>query len=293
MAFRLARHNLSRRLPADEWLKAATACGIQNTPPGSAELAFLARVADFTPEAFNRAIKIDKTLLQMWTMRISPHYFPTRDLAVFTSGLLPLDEVAIRFAIQNFVPDLDRAGISATEAYQLTTKAMTEALDGKRLTKGELSSAAGKLLSPDLLRWCAGCKSNHIPESLFRLTALSGLFGFYPGENNQTTFIRIEEWLGAAHPETDPVEAARELARRYLGCYAPSTAKHFAEWAGISPAQAQTTWEGIAEELQEIDFAGKKPGCGGPIKLALSRRRLQVECVFCRPTMFICNCVTA
>lgn len=61
--------------------------------------------------------------------------------------------------------------------------------------------------------------------------------------------------LGA---RVEPDEARAELVRRYLRSYGPSTARHFAEWAGISPKQADRAWKLVDRELAEVDFAGRR-----------------------------------
>jgi hypothetical protein len=50
-------------------------------------------------------------------------------------------------------------------------------------------------------------------------------------------------------PEVDPAEARRELARRYLHVFGPSTAAAFAKWAGIRPAQANATFDALSGSL--------------------------------------------
>jgi hypothetical protein len=47
-------------------------------------------------------------------------------------------------------------------------------------------------------------------------------------------------------PEIGPSEARRELARRYLHVYGPTTAPAFARWAGIGARQAVATFESLA-----------------------------------------------
>jgi len=54
-----------------------------------------------------------------------------------------------------------------------------------------------------------------------------------------------------------PEQARAELVRRYLCCYGPSTVKHFAEWAGIAPAQAARAWADVDRELIPMDYEGR------------------------------------
>jgi hypothetical protein len=69
-----------------------------------------------------------------------------------------------------------------------------------------------------------------------------------------TVLIR---WAGARaptlrtvpRPDMDPLEARRELARRYLHVYGPTTAGSFSEWAGIHARSSASTFETLHEEL--------------------------------------------
>ena len=53
-------------------------------------------------------------------------------------------------------------------------------------------------------------------------------------------------------PDLAPAEARRELARRYLHVFGPTTAAAFVEWAGVGPAHARTAFEELAGELTPV-----------------------------------------
>ncbi len=53
-------------------------------------------------------------------------------------------------------------------------------------------------------------------------------------------------------PEVDPVDARRELARRYLQVFGPSTPAAFAKWAGVRPAEAQAAFDALSRELTPV-----------------------------------------
>src|SRR5918999_2329851 len=72
VAFRLSGHNLHARLPPGSIVEAAAACGIQDTPPGSAALALHARVTGLTADAVDPALTVDKTLLEAATSTTPP-----------------------------------------------------------------------------------------------------------------------------------------------------------------------------------------------------------------------------
>lgn len=78
IAFRLHSHHLTKRLSERGLLDVAGACGVQNSPPGSALLALHARIRNLTQDRMDEAIADDKSLLQSWCMRGSPFYFPDR-----------------------------------------------------------------------------------------------------------------------------------------------------------------------------------------------------------------------
>lgn len=258
LAFRLAGHNLARRLPPGSLLEAAAACGIQNTPPGTVGLALAARVENLTPGEIERAVESDKTLLQSWSIRAAPFFFPTRDAAVFTRGLWPQNEQALRFRLGWVADHLDKVGLGATEAHELTAAAIYEVLDGPALNKGELSHEIGLRLPETLLPWCQGCQVHHVSEIHLRWLGLEGTFCFGPRQGKAPSFVRTDYWLGYPLPQTDPDTARAELLRRYLHCYGPSSVAHFGQWAGIAAEDAAATWRLVEAELAEADFAGSR-----------------------------------
>lgn len=57
-------------------------------------------------------------------------------------------------------------------------------------------------------------------------------------------------------PDVDVPEARRELCRRHVQYFGPTTPKVFAWWSGLSPADARAVWDQVADELVEVDFDG-------------------------------------
>jgi hypothetical protein len=269
LAFRLEGHHLAARLPPGSLLRAAGACGLQNTPPGSAALALHARVADFSPGELEQALLKEKTLLQAWSLRAAPRLFPTEEASVFTLGLLPNDEEGLRFFIYGVEAALDKIGISATETLQLVSAALLEELDGRLLTKDALGAALARRIAPRLpaaLRPAWESPSMYAPgqslgESVARfflpVASLQGVCCHAERRGGQAYYALTGQWLGRPHPEIPIREARAELVRRYLSCYGPSTPKGFAEWSGISPAQTSQAWQGVESELVEVRLGGR------------------------------------
>jgi hypothetical protein len=78
-------------------------------------------------------------------------------------------------------------------------------------------------------------------------------------------------------PDVDPADARRELARRYLHVFGPTTAEAFAEWAGIAPAGGRAVFDALAGSLTPVatpvgdawiltedERAFRAPGGAGP-----------------------------
>src|SRR5262249_24508121 len=67
-------------------------------------------------------------------------------------------------------------------------------------------------------------------------------------------------WAGARQPtiwsvprpDVDPLDARRELARRYLHVFGPATPASFATWAGIGSAEADAAFDGLRRSLTEV-----------------------------------------
>lgn len=264
LAFRLAGHHLDTRLPRRLLLQAAGACGVQNTPPGSAALALHARVADLSPAHVEQALGTDKTLLQARSRRGAPVVFPTADLAVFTQALLPADEPSLRFFIRGAEPALERAGITAAELVARTSAALCEVLDGRALALEPLGvEVAQRLVSrltPQQARawqspsWYAPGQT--LGEALVHfalyVVALQGVYCLAPRRGAETPFVRTDQWLGMPPADVDAAAAGAELLRRYLRCFGPSTVEDFAAWAGIAPRHAERLWQRVEAELLPV-----------------------------------------
>jgi hypothetical protein len=101
-------------------------------------------------------------------------------------------------------------------------------LDGRRMGDGEAGRALG------------------VNSNSFRYAAPTG-----------TILIR---WEGARQPmiwtvprpEIEPRDARRELARRYLHAFGPTTPAAFATWAGIGPPDAAAAFDGLKRSLMAV-----------------------------------------
>jgi hypothetical protein len=89
-----------------------------------------------------------------------------------------------------------------------------------------------------------------------RILTLQGVLCFAPRVGNTAPFVLVDEWLGHPIPNIEPALARAELLRRYLRCYAPSTRRHFAAWAGIQAGDTDPWWNLVEDELTQVGFGG-------------------------------------
>jgi hypothetical protein len=268
IAFRLGAHHLTERVGEHGLLDAAGRCGIQNSPPGSALLALHARVRNLTQHRLAAAVAEEKRLLQTWCLRGAPFYFPVADAPVFTTGVLPPTEEALRHFVPGAGLALDTLGLSLTETAELAGAQIRDVLSGRRLVINELGAAIAARIARTLPKrqrdlWeAAGPYAPDQPlgegvvHFCLRILTLQRVVCFAPRAGNTAPFVLVDEWLGQPIPDTDPEVARAELLRRYLRCYGPSTRGDFAAWAGIRASDTDPWWGPVQDELTRVEFGG-------------------------------------
>lgn len=257
LAFRLAAHGLGERAasPDGAWAGLST-WAVQDSPPGSAALALHARADTLEAGWLDGALHDERSAVALYNPRTATAILPAGEVAVFTRGLLPPDEAALRFVLGRAVSP-EGEGTPADEAVRLTVAAIEQALDGRTLSRDELHQALRDALPGDLLPWCEGCGSHHARRGLLVAAGLHGRLCIAGRAGRQPAFARTDQWLGGADGGAVEADAAAaEVVRRYLRAYGPSTRQHFAQWAGISPAHAKRSWELIGDELITVEIAG-------------------------------------
>ncbi|MCE5291277.1 MAG: winged helix DNA-binding domain-containing protein [Nocardiaceae bacterium] len=267
IAFRLRAHHLLARRPAADVGEVAGACGIQNSPPGSALLALNARVEGVTPDLIDRLVD-EKVLLQTWSMRGAPYYFPTADASVFTTGVLPTTESARIHLILGVEQALEQVDLGLDEIVALISPAVRAVLRGRQLAINELGRevaerVAERLPSTARAAWIAEgpyARNQPLGEAIvhfcLRILTLQGVVCFARRTENKALFVLVDEWLGATPARED--DARRELLRRYLHCYGPSTRKDFAAWVGVYVGDVDAWWSPIEDELSAVSVLGSR-----------------------------------
>lgn len=267
VAFRLASHHLDVRLDAEELLAAAARCGIQDSPPGSALLAFHARVEGVTADAVEAALQ-ERSMLKTWSMRGAPYYVPVADAEIFTTGVLPVTEDARRHFVQGVGEAVDRLGLTVTEAVDIVTPATHDVLSGRKLAIDELGAEVAERVEPELSAqqrrvWNEEGpygKGQPIGEAVVhfcvRLLTLQRTVCFAPRAGNKAPFVLTEEWFDDPPESAEPETSRAELLRRYLRSYGPSDRAGFAVWLGVRVGDIDPWWSQLEDELVEVDFDG-------------------------------------
>jgi hypothetical protein len=258
LAFRLASHHLIERLGPRSVVKAAAACGIQETPTGSAALALAARVDGVVPASLDRALRRGRTLVHLWSLRGAPHVVPARDIATFTGGATPIDRASFDAFLGGWARPIADAGLDPFDLLDRMASAARSLLDGRTLDVNELRDAVLRRVR-SLGRITRPKEASHdMPETLFRALGLTGAVCIVEGRGTDSVLARTDQWLTHERPRTDPDAARAELVRRFLHCYGPSTPERFAQWTGRSPKDAKAAFALIEDELVEVALGGKE-----------------------------------
>ena len=203
-AWRLRRHYLDRRAPREAMLGVvAEIGGLHAQLLSSAELTLWARAEGIEPEAVQRALWEERTLVKTWAMRGTLHLLPAAEL--------PLWQAALSTYRHYLQPSWLRAfGITREELEQLVA-AVARALDGRMLTREELADEVSRLTGSAEL----GGKLRESWGAYLKPVAFRGYLCFGPSRGQNVRFARPDWWLDTWWQE-DPDRALLEITRRFL-----------------------------------------------------------------------------
>jgi hypothetical protein len=247
--FRLAGQGLAG--PAAEPAAALAGWAVQDSPPGAAAAALVARQPRVSPGWLGAALE-GRSAVALYNARTATAVVPAGEVAAFATSLLPQDDAGLRAVAGPALPGR-REGF--TEPVALAVEAVSDALDGAVLSRDDLHEALRRRLPSELLPWCPGCESHHARRGLLVMAALNGRLCIAGRAGRQPAFARTDQWVAWAPPAR--AEAGAELVRRYLSAYGPSTPGHLAEWAGLGPAHGRELWGLVEEELAEVQVDGR------------------------------------
>jgi hypothetical protein len=242
LAFRLARHGLDRRRPLSGAAVAARVNGVQAQVMSAAEISISTRSSSVRPASIRRELWGTRRLVKTWAMRTTLHLVAASDLPLLMAALRPGSPARQATWDKYFgLPPGGREELVAAVAAEL---------DGRCLTRRELAEGVARRLG-----WMPLEKMLSGWGTFLGLPARAGVLCFGPSLGTNVRFVRPDQWLGS-WVELDPVEAGRELLRRYLRLNGPAVLRDFQRWQGTSAATA--AWKAVLPEMVEVSVAGTR-----------------------------------
>jgi hypothetical protein len=243
---------------------------VQDSPPGAATAALLARCADVPVGWLDRAVYEDRTVVALYNARTATAVLPADEVATYGTAFLPDDDAGLKAIVG---PALPEHAEGFAEPVALAVDAVADALDGVTLSRDDLHEALRQRLPGPLLPWCPGCESHHARRGLLVMAALNGRLCVADRAGRQPAFARTDQLVGWDAP---PREAAgAELVRRYRRTYGPSNPTHFAEWAGLGKAHARAVWALTDDQPATETLDGMRLlASGDPLLLGRDREAL-------------------
>ena len=238
LAFRLARSGLAVR--DARGLAAAAACPASDFSRDAALLALAARVEKISRETYEQAVDAGE-LVVAHVIRGAIHALAPRDLGLFGRALVARDddELAVQLGqqVKRLAAEKKFAPSDALSEVAAATKGALAR--GRKLDRTELHEELRQRVGPELLPWCRGCKSHHVPPMLWRYATVK-------------VGARLDSERRYLLAKPGRAAAASEAVRRFLRFYGPAKPGEFADWAGLAPAHARRLWSDVAEELAEV-----------------------------------------
>jgi len=218
-------------------------CGLQAQLLSAAELALSARVVGLTQDEVRDVLWVKRTLVRSWTVRGTIHVIPAADLHLWMAAL-----GTRRYWESN--EWLDRQGLTAKEAIAAFDAVVT-AIGPKGSTRAEIADTVvgrlGKKFRPKIASgW----------GELLAPAMYMGKVCFGPTVGPNVTFVRAEDWVGKPK-RIDAEEAWRELVRRFLRAYGPTTLDGLARWIGLKPAAALPLLRSLEPEAVAVSIEGR------------------------------------
>ncbi len=222
---------------------AGAICGIQAQVMSAAELALRARVRGLRRQDVRDALWRDRSLVKTWCMRGAVHLIPSSDLSMFLGALRQPEARAFSWIV--------RDGLSA-KGIDEAVRAIERALGDGPLRRRELADRVGQEAGAAARRWVS-----HSWGGVVKVACARGLVCFGPDEENEVTFVRMEDWLPGV--EGLPVSDAKvRLLRRYLKAYGPATGADYTLWTGLTAPGVRETWGAIGSEIHLVDVGGRR-----------------------------------
>lgn len=243
MQTRLAKQRLTSPARSAQLTKVASQlCCVQAQVLSAAELALSARVGGLTITKLRSLIWEERVLVKTYGPRGTLHLVPADELGLWMAAMRGRDQKP--YAIHGI-----GEGFTSAQAHAVVD-AIGAALDGRTLTREELSAEVGSKLGT----WAReGLASSW--GMLLGPAAYAGLLCFGPSEGAKVTFVRADQWV-KSWKHVDEEKALREVALRYVATYGPVRPADFARWFWVSKETAERLFTANKSKLSQVEFDG-------------------------------------
>jgi len=214
---------------------ARSMAGAQAQEKRAGLLQFRSRNRALTAAGVEHARVEERSLTRGWLMRGTVHLVPTEDYR----WMLPLFAGPIASESRR---RLGQLGIE-TRAQERALAAIARSLEDE-----------GALTRTSIVDRLRRRRIELTPETrvhLMRVVVAEAVACIGPDEGGSGTLVLSRDWLGAGEGR-DREASLGELARRYLGAFAPATERDFAKWSGLSLRDCRAGLERIAGELRHL-----------------------------------------
>jgi hypothetical protein len=247
---RLHRHFLTGPAPRDRLPDVVGAvCGIHAQMMPSAEISVGLRVAGATAADLRAELWERRSLVKTYGLRGTVHLFPTAELGLWLAALRAKPE-------RKRPPEMT---LDPGERAALV-EAISDALDGRRLTRDELEQEVTRRLGSWVMQPGGPAFGGTWPRWVYGLgaAAADGVLCFGPSQGNRVSYVRVDQWIGLdpAAGGVDGRAALAQVARRFLAAYGPASHREFARWFAMDERAAAGVLRSLGDELTEVDVDG-------------------------------------
>lgn len=239
LAYRVAAHGLDRRRRRVDDVPLLD-IGVQDTPPGAARLALVARLVHAPDPADSHTL--------VWSLRGAPHYHRSADLKQLAGRLYPVSDADAFKRLFDVSLALKKRGWNGLDAVAAAVDAMRSVVT-KPTPKGEASAAVTSTLPREFSVDCRVCKARHVREQTFRLAALPAGLELQPGTSPPVLQPRPRR--GAV---TTNASATAALIESYLRLNGPAGASEVAWFLQTSTPVARSL---MPNGLAEVEVDGR------------------------------------
>ena len=219
-------------------------CGIQAQDARAAELAVRVRSTGIVATDVEQARVQERSIIRTWGPRGTLHLLAAEDVGWLLTLLGPV-----------FIAG-DRRRRIELGLNEETCITLAAALHDILANQGPLTRA--ELVEQLAVRTGTRLEGQAAPHFLAR-AALEGMICLGPDRGSKSTYVLLADWIGV-EPKAQTLSrgaACAELARRYLAAYGPAEPDDFAAWSGLPVSDVRAGWKSIANDLTDIEVAGR------------------------------------